>query len=176
MKILQYKNTLTALSILATMLAAAQPAAAGEWYLGGSVSQAYVDEKGLDDNDTGGKIFGGYRINKNFAIEGSYYDFGNLEEGANKLSIDGFGLGVVGSMPLSDSFSVFAKVGIHAWDADISGPIVSQFSDDSDSDVFFGGGLDYAINRRWTVRGEFERYVVDEFDYDVGSVGIIYNF
>ena len=123
-----------------------------------------------------GAKYGGYRLNNNFDIEGSYYDFGEMSNGGNSLDIDGLSLGVVGSVPLSDTFSVFAKVGAHFWDADISGPIVGQFSDDSDTDLFYGVGVDYALNDQWSIRGEIERYEVDKFDLDVASVGITFNF
>jgi OOP family OmpA-OmpF porin len=173
---LKYKNALSALIALAAATTVTQSFAAGDWYIGGTISQAYVDERGLDYDDTGGKIYGGYRLNNNFAIEGSYYDFGEMSNGGNSLDIDGLSLGVVGSVPLSDTFSVFAKVGAHFWDADISGPIVGQFSDDSDTDLFYGVGVDYALNDQWSIRGEIERYEVDKFDLDVASVGITLNF
>jgi OOP family OmpA-OmpF porin len=31
-----------------------------------------------DDTDTGYKIFGGYKLSKNFAIEGGYFDLGRF--------------------------------------------------------------------------------------------------
>jgi len=170
------QHKLSTLMALTLAVFANQAMAEGNWYAGGALSQAYVDENGLDDNDSGGKLFGGYHLNENFAVEASYYDFGDQVDGSSTLSIDGFSLGLVGSVPLSDRFSVFGKVGIHAWDADISGPIRARFSDDSDSDLFYGAGLDYAMNSNWTIRGEYERYEVDDFNMDVGSVGLIYNF
>ena len=170
------RNTLiTGLALLLSTLGAQANAADG-WYAGASISQAAVDERGIDDDDTGGKIYGGYRFNDYFAVEGNYYDFGDNADGRNELGIDGVGLAAIGSIPLSDQFSIFGKVGIHSWDADISGPIAGRFSDDSDEDVFYGIGLEYEFNQHWNIRGELERYEVDDFDLDVASVGITYLF
>lgn len=151
--------------------------AAGEnWYIGGSVSQAYVDETGIDDDDTGFNIFGGYRFNEYFAIEAAYYDFGDMSDNGNKFSIDGGSLGVIGSIPVAKRFSLFGKVGIHAWDADVSGAIAGEFSDTTDTDVFYGVGAEYQLSGPWSIRGDFTRYEVDDFDVDVASLGLSYHF
>lgn len=168
---------LLAIGVSVALVAAVSASKArADWYVGAAVSQAYVNESGLDENDTGGKIFGGYRFNKYLAAEAEYYDFGDQEDGINSFSVNGYGLGVVGSVPVSDSFSVFAKGGLHYWDLDVKGPIAAQFSDDSDSDPYYGVGVDYSINDRWGIRGEYTRYEVDNFDVDVASVGVVLSF
>ena len=171
-----YKNTLVSLIALTFATLTLPSHADGNWYAGGALSQTFIDEPGIDDDDTGGKIFGGYRFNDYFAIEGSFYDFGEMNEGGNQLELDGVGLAAVGSIPVSERFSLFGKLGVHAWDAEISGAIASRFSDDSDTDAFYGIGVEYALTDRWDIRGELERYEVDDVDLDVASIGISFNF
>ena len=54
---LKNKNALSTLIALAAATTVTQSFATGDWYIGGAISQAYVDEHGLDDDDTGGKIW-----------------------------------------------------------------------------------------------------------------------
>src|SRR3989304_5933084 len=84
---------------LAAHAAIASPFPAADdtgWYGGISVGQskAKIDDaritSGLlgrgfartsisdDDRDTGYKLFGGYKFNKNFALEGGYFDLGKF--------------------------------------------------------------------------------------------------
>ena len=101
-------------------------AAENNWYVGGAVRQGYVDETGIDDDDTGFNVYGGYRYNDYFAIEAAYYDFRDVSDGGNKFSITGDSLGVIGSIPVAERFSLFGKVGLHTWDADVSGAIAGR--------------------------------------------------
>ncbi len=170
------KNSLVGLVALVSSGAAIQTFAQGNWYLGGAVSQSTVDERSLDEDDTAGKIYAGYKFNSFVGIEGSYYDFGEISNNSSQLEIDGFSLAVVGSIPLTSNFSLFGKVGAHDWDADATGSIASQLISDSDTDAFYGVGVNYDINSNWSVRGEVERYEVEDLDIDVISLGVSFGF
>lgn len=150
--------------------------AAGQWYFGGSISQSSIDEPGLDADDTNGKLFGGYRYNRHFSIEGTYYDLGEFTQGTNQLALDGFGISINGYLPLADKLSLLGKVGLHAWDADVRGPIASRLSDSSDTDTFVGVGVEYRLSDRLDFRAEYERYNVDNFDVDAVSAGVSFRF
>src|SRR5476649_1967799 len=43
--------------------------------LGGGATTASIDD---DNRGTGFKVFGGYKLNKNFAVEGGYFDLGKF--------------------------------------------------------------------------------------------------
>lgn len=169
--------------ILGTGLVVLPPVsqAEGNWYVGASAGQSDIDERGIDDDDTSFKVFGGYNFNRYFALEGAFVDFGELEDRGvggikNELDVDGFSFGAVGTYPISEKFSVHGKAGIYAWDLDANGAIAARFDDDDDTDPFYGVGVSYHFTKNYSVVGEWERYEIDDFDVDFVSVGFSYNF
>ena len=176
MKLNNIHNAVFATAALFTMGLSSSAYADSGFYLGGAISQAYVDETGIDDDDTGGKIYGGYKFNDFFAIEANYYDFGEIEDATSELELDGFGIAAVGIIPVSENISLFGKVGIHEWDADAVGSAAALAGDDDGNDAFYGIGIEYDFSERWSVRGEIERYEVEDLDVDVASIGISFRF
>ena len=176
MKQHKIKSTVIFIIALSSAVTTMQSHAEGNWYIGGRFSLAFVDEPGINEDDTGTKVFGGYKLNDYFAIEGGLYDFGEISDSGSHLEIDGLSLAAIGLIPVSSNVSLFGKVGIHDWDADSIGTIPSQLTKDNDTDAFYGVGLDYAVNERWSLRGEFERFEVDDLDIDVASIGVVFKF
>ena len=83
----------------------------------GLTAAAIVDE----DVSHGHKIFGGYQFNKNLAVEGGYFDLGKFgytlyTSPAGTLSGDiklkGYNLDVVGLLPVTEKFSLLARLGL----------------------------------------------------------------
>ena len=125
---------LVALAVIASPFALADDSGG---YIGGNVgrSKARIDDaritSGLlgggfkttsiadDDRDTGYKIFAGYQFNKNFALEGGYFDLGKFgftttmsPPGtlSGNIKLRGLNLAAVGTLPLTEKFSVFGRV------------------------------------------------------------------
>lgn len=152
------------------------------WYVGAGVGLSDIDESGIDDDDNAFKLFGGIRINKFFALEAAYVDLGELEGDAvvggpsNELEVEGVGIGVTGSYPLTEKFSVQGKVGVYFWDLDVNGTIADRFNDDSDNDNFYGAGVSYRLNKKVSLIGEWERYEIEDFDIDLFSASVSYSF
>ena len=167
------------------------------WYIGGNVGRASTDfdapapvvAPGFgfneDDHDTAWKLFGGYQFHRNFALEGGYYDLGRYDfgfaapGGAGSARYQGLNLDIVGTLPLSDRFSAFGRVGA----ADTRARTTFGGVEDSERSwgPKFGLGLEYAVTPQLAVRGEWERYRVrDAFrgrgDVDVASIGMVYRF
>ena len=83
-----YKSAMVA-SLLAVSLAltagsaSAQSRSDSGWYLGAQIGQSTVDIEGCgggvdcDDKDTAWRILGGYQINRNFAVELGFHEFGD---------------------------------------------------------------------------------------------------
>ncbi len=148
-----------------------------------------------DDRDTGGKLYGGYRFHRNFAVEGGYFDLGKFGYTYNSapagslsgnLRVRGLNLDLVGILPVSERFSVFGRVGA-AYAQARSGfsrtgsvPLAAG-RNEKDTNLKVGVGLEYAFSERLSVRGELERYRVNDAVrsrgyVDMASVGLVYSF
>ena len=121
---------------LSAMLASTQ--ASAQFFIGGSIGQGDIDDEvaeGLitsgtvDGKDTAFKIFGGYMFNRHFGVEAAYVNFGEATYSGDfvgsqvtggKVEIDGFNLSAIGSLPITEQFSIFGKVGLFLWDAEAS--------------------------------------------------------
>lgn len=202
---------LTALVMVASPCALADDTG---WYGGAGVGQsrAVIDDSRItsgllsdgfsttsisDDNrDTGYKLFGGYRFNPNFALEGGYYDLGRFGFNANtvpagalngKIRVTGLNLDAVGFLPFTEKLAGFGRVGLNYADArdsfngsglvDVTNPDPSKKS----LNYKFGVGLQYAFTESLAMRVEAERYRIDDAvgnkgDVDLVSVGLIYRF
>lgn len=145
-----------------------------------------------DDSDTGYKLFGGYRFNENWAIEGSLFDLGEFSVDAalrapngatgrvtSTLDVKGAALALVGSLPLGERTSLFGKLGVAYGEGDVRttvtvagvGTVLSESDSESETDALFGAGLDVALTETVSIRFEWERYnFEDEIDFFVFSV------
>jgi OOP family OmpA-OmpF porin len=209
------KATLT-VSLFALALSAGTFATAGDsgWYTGVSAGQsrAKIDDAKIDagllaggfsttaiSNDYrhfGFKAFGGYQFDKYFALESGYFDLGEFGFLANTLpagtlngtiKIKGLNFDGVGSLPFTDKFSVFGRVGLNYAEAkdNFSGSGLVTVTNPNRSkrapNYKFGAGLQYDFTRAFGVRLEAERYRVDDAvgnkgDVDLFSAGLLYRF
>lgn len=92
--------------------------------IGGGTSTWDVDDLGFadpDDTDTSIKLFGGFKLGENFAIELAYADLGEASgsegipgffEVAFTLEATAFSAALAGQLPLGETFALFGKVGI----------------------------------------------------------------
>jgi len=202
---------------LAVLAAIASPFAAADdmgWYGGVNVGQsrAKIDDGGItskllgsglatssisnDDRDTGYKIFGGYKFNRNFAVEGGYFDLGRFGFSATtvpagtlngNIRLKGLNLDAVGILPITEKFSVFGRVGVDYAEArdSFSGTgavnVLNPNPSKRAANIKFGGGLQYDFTEALAMRLEAERYRIDDAvgnkgDIDLVSVGLVYRF
>lgn len=159
---------------------------------GGFTSSTIVD----DDRSTGYKIFGGYQLNKNFAVEGGYFDLGKFGYTATtqpagtlngNIKLRGLNLDLVGILPLTDKFSAFGRAGLayaQARDSFSGGGAVRVSNPNpskNDTNYKVGLGLQYAFTESLALRAEAERYRVNDAvgnkgHVDLVSVGLVYRF
>ena len=162
-----------ALLLLSAVAGAAQ--ADNGFYVGGGGGQSFVDEGAYDDEDTAFSLFGGYELNRYFAVEGGYADFGEIEPNAGTaLEADTFHLTAVGTFPVNDVFSLYAKAGAHRWDADTSLSILG--GDDTGTDPTYGIGGQYRFNDRFALRAEVSRFELEDTDVDVAQLQARFDF
>jgi len=182
------KKTLLGLSIIAVL--SSSVASAEGFYIGvsGGGTEADVSEAdkaalafvgvSVDEEDTGFKVFAGYRVDKYFALEAFYTDLGEvaLTDGVDSLWIesDTFGLSALGIIPVTENFELFGKVGFHGWDADFSSTNGFSASDDGANETY-GIGATYSMDQI-SFRAELERYNLDGQDVDMLSAGVVFNF
>ena len=154
-----------------------------------------INSSSVDNSSTGGKLFGGYQLNPNFAVEGGYFDLGRFNYSGvtsggtynGNTRSHGLNLDLVGTLPLSDRFSVLGRVGAaYAKTRDSSSstgfvPPVTANRSLNDTHVKYGVGLQYAITDALSLRGELERYYrtndqIRRGNVDMASIGLVYRF
>ncbi|MHB8948129.1 MAG: outer membrane beta-barrel protein [Rhodoferax sp.] len=205
------KLSLIALAVLASSFAVAQDSG---WYAGANVGQssATIDDarirSGLvangftgatitdDDRSTGYKIFGGYQYNQYLAVEAGYFDLGNFGFNATtvppgtlsgNIKLKGFNMDLVGTLPITEKFSVLGRIGANYADASDSfvgtGAVTVTNPNPSkrDTNLKVGVGLQYAFTPALAMRAEVERYRINDAvgnkgDIDLVSLGLIYRF
>jgi OOP family OmpA-OmpF porin len=203
--------SLLALAVIGSPFAMADDAG---WYVGANVGQsrAKIDDaritSGLlgsgfattsindDDRSTGYKVFGGYQINKNFALEGGYFDLGKFGFNANtapagtlngNIKLTGVNLDAVGILPITERFSVLGRAGVNYARArdSFSGTgavtVVDPNPSTRGANYKLGLGVQYAFTEALAMRAEVERYRINDAvgrkgDVDLISVGLVYHF
>jgi OmpA-OmpF porin, OOP family len=189
---------LAVLGAAASGQAFAQPIATPHWYLGGNIGRtsADFDPPALpapilgvaeDDKDKGYKLYGGYQFHRNFAVEGGYFDLGDFDYAygtgvgtfAGNSRYRGLNLDLVGRVPFGDRFSAFARVGAAYTRARAT--LGGGSFRDNDFGVKYGLGLEFAITQALSLRGEVERYRIDDpvrnrGHVDMASLGLVYRF
>lgn len=121
-------------------------ASSGGPYLGIAMGNTTYDEAGGDDLSL--SVFGGYALNDILSVEVGWNDFGNSEiDNSNvEAEADALLVSLVGNMPLSNDIDAFAQIGIGRWNYAVGSV------DESDTDVFFGLGMEYAVSGNASLR------------------------
>ena len=147
-------------------------------------------------NSTGFKAFGGYQFNRNFAIEGGYFDLGRSSYSFNTLpagnfsgntTVRGLNLDLVGIAPITDRFSMLGRVGAAyaqsraSYNSTAPVPANGSPTSSNKTDLKLGLGLQYAITEALSLRAEVERYRINDPVRNRGfinmtSLGLVYRF
>lgn len=164
-------------AILGTAAFGVQAQEAG-FYAGAGAGQSFVDEGDYDDEDTAFSAFAGYQFNRYFALEAGYADFGKVEPDTTgpELEADSAYLAAVGSVPITDNFSAYAKAGFHRWNVDAELPGLTGSSDDSGNDPTYGLGVQYRFTDHVALRGEYSRFEIEDADADLAQLQVRFDF
>ena len=179
------------LTIVSTQVAHA----ASGYYAGVSGGQSKVPDAcddlpggfSCDDSDSAWKIFLGYQATKNFGIEASFVDFGKFSVEFPVIGIfpvtvvaeaSGFGVVGTGTVPLSERFGLFGKVGVFFWDVEARAVGISGITfDDDGEDLAFGFGAKVNVTENISLRAEWEQFEeVSEEDVRLLSAGVVLSF
>src|SRR5580704_13703009 len=214
MKIARASSIAASLAALALTMSPSAFADDAGWYTGFNAGQsrAKIDDTRIadgllddgftttsirnDDLHFGFKAFGGYEFNRYFALEGGYFNLGKFGFTADTLpagslrgnfKLQGANFDAVGSVPLGDKFSLFARAGVNYADAkdSFAGTGSVAVIDPSPhrwaANYKFGFGAEYDFTRFIGMRIEAERYRVDDAvgnkgDVDLYSAGLVFKF
>ncbi len=183
------------------------------WYMGAGVGVSNVDIKdsdvhvtnvtssslSKDEDGTAYRVFVGYQINPSFAMEASSLDLGTASgrrtvtapvsgTATGRLRTSGANIDLVAMLPITDQFSVLARLGAYASHATDSrsttGAIMLNGSSDvteSTTQLHYGLGVQYVLDPTWGIRGEWERTKVAWYNNDKPTVatfsaGVVFKF
>ena len=162
---------------VATMFLAA-PAMApddGGIYVGAGVGSMGVDIGGFSGDDIGFKVFGGWMFNPYVGAELEYFDGGTAEDRGVEVDMSGFNASLRGAYPINEQFSLFAKVGMVLWEADVDAFEISGSDDGEDLSWGVGAGFDFSDTLGMTV--EYQGFDIEDTDtVDLISASLVWKF
>ncbi|MFO7326136.1 MAG: outer membrane beta-barrel protein [Pseudomonadota bacterium] len=161
-------------------------------------------ESDLDKSDIGFELAVGYQASPYFAVEAAYIDLGKAKYEAEGIVDNGGGpmdassdltsdakgpaLSLLGMLPVSDRFSLDARVGAMLgkskvkFTASLQGESASESDSESGTTIFFGVGFTWLINERVGIRVGYTKFsdvrsaLGDEFDVDRIAAGLKVSF
>lgn len=135
-----------------------------------------------------GGVFLGYHFTQNWGVEGIYTGGGKFATTGPRGAVssgkaDVFGIGVVGTLPLSDAFSLYGKLG-YARTVTTESSAPAGLSGTNRSGATYGLGAQYNVTPQVGIRLGWDRYgaavseagATSNFNTNVWSLGALYNF
>ena len=150
----------------------------------------------LDESSATYKIFGGYQFTPNWGVEAGYFDLGKFGFASTTVPLGtltgqakfrGLNVDLVGTLPLDERWSLLGRVGVqYTKTRDTfarSGAVTVADLEPRHSGVNYkaGLGVQYAINSSFLIRGEVERYRVNDAvgnrgDINVATISLVIPF
>lgn len=147
-----------------------------------------------DQRDIGYKLFVGRQLNQYVAVEAGYFDLGKFDfksttSGNGVLNgqagFRGVNLDLLGQLPLSQRLSLLGRVGMHytKTNTEFSGNRLlgstNTHASERKLNAKLGLGLEYKFSEALALRGEVERYRLNDAvgnrgDADLYSVSLVY--
>jgi len=163
-----------------------------EFSIGGGYGLTKLKDGDFDEEEAAKKAFAVFKINEFIGIEAAYIDFDESGNEAFDIDIKGKTLDLILELPISQSFSIYAKGGQMWWDADTNID-TSEFITSSDSDgdeTFWGVGTKFRLAEHLDLRVEYERFNFEisrdeinvlqpddiDMDVDYASVSLQFTF
>lgn len=150
------------------------------YYVGGSIGQSeatsYCDgASGCEDNDTAWKVFGGMQVMDMLSVEGSYLNLGDIRKDGQNSDVSAFAAYGVGTLPVTQKFDVFAKLGGARWTSENTDGKETGFG------IAYGLGAKMMLNPTTKLRAEWETIKgvetskSEESDVNMLSIGVELN-
>lgn len=169
-------------AVVATALflaSAASMAADNGLYLGASLGDANIEiDQGLaqvDSDDTGFKFIVGLRPLDWFAVEASYVNFGEAEDGILAAETDGISAFGVFFAPVGP-VDLFVKGGLISFENSVEVDGRGTLTAEDGTDLAYGVGVQFRL-LSLGVRAEYEKFEIDDVeDANMLSIGVTYTF
>lgn len=134
----------------------------------------------MDDSDTALGINVGYQFNTYWGVELGYADLGAYdftlgyagESDVVTFELSAPYIAAVGTLPITDKFSVSARVGVFEGSIDATAPGVGSESIDMDSETYLGASLNYSFSDSVTVQLRHDNFE----DVSLTGLGLKFNF
>ncbi len=147
------------------------------YYFGGTIGPAEGSSycsgaSNCEDKDSAWKLFGGYRFTDRLSAEGSYIVLGDLHKNGENSDVSVVAAHGVASMPLTEKFDVFGKLGVMRWSSNNTDGSQDGFG------VAYGVGTKMHMSETTSLRAEWEKYPgietssSEDTDIDMLSVGV----
>lgn len=181
------------------------------WYLSGKVGQTSAEaDLGFDDLDDSATSYGiavGVNFNEYFGLQLGYTDYSEFEEAYSYSDpffsatetysgeVSALSFSVIGSIPMSDSVSLFGRLGMASWDTDLKEDYIELFAgfdpyaesygdSDSGTDLVYGFGANWKVTGAFALSFEYETLSYDAdfdgFDVDIdlktASLAAVFSF
>lgn len=179
-----FTKTLLALALVAAASAASaqyRSIDAGPYVAleGGVSMQNGVDADTSDQGSTSAAL--GYSFGSGFGVEASFADFGSRQEmsraGMLSWKSSATSVALVGARDVFENFGITAKLGVARTTADAS--LGGATEKVSGTGLLLGIGVQYRMDRNWTLRGGLDSYrdfVGSGETINVVSGGVQYRF
>jgi OmpA-OmpF porin, OOP family len=140
-----------------------------------------------DNKSNTWRIFGGYQMNRNFGLEASFFNLGKFGFHTDttpagtldgQARIQGGGLDLVGTLPISERFSLLARAGVQQartrdhFTGSGAVSVLNPTPSKRDTGYKVGVGMQYDITPNFLVRGEVDRYRVNDAVGNRGTVNV----
>lgn len=149
-----------------------------------------------DQHDASYKVFGGYQFNPYLGMEAGYFNLGEFGFKSTttptgtldgRIKLDGMNIDLVGTLPVNDQLSVIGRVGVHnarARDSFTTTGAIAVSNPNpeiKETNYKAGFGFAYKFSQSMTLRGELERYRVNDAvgnkgDINVASLSLVFPF
>jgi len=148
------------------------------------------------ESDASYKVFGGYQFSPYWGVEAGYFSLGQFGFNSTttptgsldgRIKLDGVNVDLVGTMPINDQLSLLGRVGAHNARARDTftgtGNVVVTDPNPQKTQTNYkaGFGFAYQFSPSMTLRGELERYRINDAvgnrgDINVASLSLVFPF
>lgn len=168
--------------VTVTLLAAPEIVAAEGVYGGAGLGIIQIEDLGsgyaIDDNPSGSRFFIGFEASQKFAFEAVFFASDTATQGSGlpetRADFRGVAIYAVGLAATGYRGHPVARLGLFTGKFDIES--ATQTIDTRKSGVALGLGYILDLNKRVSVRGDFDTFISDVDTLSIGTISIQFRF